>query len=76
MVFSGGTSVMTTNNMLRELGYTTSSSGIGEFQRDFNRVGTWPLLVTGELDTKTTEAIELAHSTSEMFKTMRDQRKG
>lgn len=66
---------MTTNNMLRDLGYTTSISGVREFQRDYNRVGTRPLLMTGELDATTTAAIELAHSTSEVFKAMRDQGK-
>ncbi|PRQ02050.1 hypothetical protein [Enhygromyxa salina] len=67
---------MTTHNMLRDLGYTTASSGIKAFQRDYNRVGSRPLLVTGELDATTTAAVELAHSTSEMFKAMRDQGKG
>jgi hypothetical protein len=66
---------MNTNNMLTELGYTTAPSGIMEFQRDYNRVGTTPVLVSGELDGATIAAVELAHSTIEMFKVMRDRGK-
>jgi hypothetical protein len=61
------------NTMLRELGYTTAASGVSEFQRDYNRIGTRPVLVTGELDDSTREALELAHSTRDMFSLLRDQ---
>ena len=67
---------MTINNMLRELGYTTSASGITEFQRDYNRVGTQPVLLTGKFDSRTTAALELAYSAIEMFTATRDLRKG
>lgn len=63
----------THNTMLRELGYVTAASGISQFQRDFNRVGTRPVPVSGELDEPTRKALELAHSTREMFTTLRDQ---
>jgi hypothetical protein len=61
------------NTMLRELGYTTAASGISEFQRDYNRIGTQPVLITGELDEPTRDALEFAHSTLEMFSILRDQ---
>lgn len=61
------------NTMLRELGYTTNASGVSQFQRDYNRIGTQPVLITGELDEPTREALELAHSTREVFSTLRDQ---
>ena len=65
---------MTTHNMLRELGYTTSPSGISTFQRDFNRVGGRTLLVTGELNADTDEAVLFAYRSGEVFTTVRDQR--
>jgi hypothetical protein len=63
----------TTDTMLRELGYAVTTTGISSFQRDYNRVGTRPLRVTGELDKSTREALELAHSTAEVFKAVRDR---
>jgi hypothetical protein len=59
--------------MLRELGYTTAASGISQFQRDYNRIGTQPVLVTGELDEQTRQALELAYSSRQMFSMRRDQ---
>jgi hypothetical protein len=65
---------MTTHNtMLRELGYTTAASGISQFQRDYNRIGTRPVPISGELDEPTRKALELAHSTREVFSLARDQ---
>lgn len=64
---------ITINNMLRELGYTTSPSGISGFQRDYNRIGTRPLLVTGELDEGTADAIRFAYEGREVFTAVRDQ---
>lgn len=61
------------HTMLRELGYTTAASGISQFQRDYNRIGTQPVLITGELDEATRDALELAHSAGEMFQIARDQ---
>jgi hypothetical protein len=61
------------NTMLRELGYITGASGISQFQRDYNRIGTQPVLITGELDEPSREALELAHSTRDMFSMLRDQ---
>jgi hypothetical protein len=58
--------------MLRELGYTTAPSGISQFQRDYNRIGTQPVLVTGELDEQTRQALELAYSSRQMFLMRRD----
>lgn len=63
------------NTMLRELGYVTSSAGVTAFQRDYNRLGTQPVRVTGEIDNATRNAVELAHSTADMFKALRDQGK-
>lgn len=63
----------TTDTMLRELGYATTAAGISSFQRDYNRVGTRPLRVTGELDNSTREAVQLAHSTADVFKAVRDR---
>lgn len=63
----------THHTMLRELGYTTAASGISQFQRDYNRIGTQPVLITGELDEPTRDALELAHSSGEMFSIARDQ---
>jgi hypothetical protein len=62
----------TTDTMLRELGYAATAAGISTFQRDYNRVGTRPLRVTGELDKSTRDALELAHSTADVFKAVRD----
>lgn len=59
--------------MLRALGYASSKTGIAEFQRDYNRVGTQPLMVTGKLDEDTLEALGLAHSSAAMFRSVRDQ---
>jgi hypothetical protein len=64
-----------TDKMLRELGYSTMAAGISSFQRDYNRVGTRPLRVSGELDDSTREALALAHSTADIFKAVRDQGK-
>jgi hypothetical protein len=61
------------NTMLRELGYTTAASGISQFQRDFNRIGTRSIPISGELDESTRKALELAHSTLEVFTLARDQ---
>jgi hypothetical protein len=63
----------TSDAMLRELGYAITAPGISSFQRDYNRVGTRPLRVSGELDKSTREALELAHSTADVFKAVRDQ---
>jgi hypothetical protein len=63
---------MKTDTMLRDLGYATTVAGISSFQRDYNRVGTRPLRVTGEFDKSTREALELAHSTADVFKAVRD----
>ena len=65
---------MTAHTMLRELGYTTSPSGISAFQRDFNRIGGRTLLVTGELDADTSEAVTVAYRSRAVFTTVRDQR--
>lgn len=65
-----------TDTMLRELGYSTTATGISAFQRDYNRIGTKPVRVTGELDAATRSALELAHSTAAMFKTLRDAGQG
>ena len=65
---------MTAQNMLRALGYTTSSSGVSSFQRDYNRVGTEPLLVTGELDEDTADAIRFAYGSREVFEAVREQK--
>jgi hypothetical protein len=62
----------THNTMLRELGYVTAASGISQFQRDYNRIGTQPVLVTGELDEQTRQALELAYSSRQMFLMRRD----
>ena len=67
---------MGVNQMLRELGYLTSAKGVREFQRDYNRLGTTPVLVTGKLDADTIDAIELAHSTREIFSMLRREDKG
>ncbi len=66
----------TDNSKLRQLGYEGSAEGVSQFQRDYNRVGTRPLHVTGKLDRKTREALELAHSSAEMFTAVRDQGRG
>jgi hypothetical protein len=63
----------TSDTMLRELGYATTTAGITSFQRDYNRVGTRPLRISGELDKSTREALELAHSTADVFKAVRDR---
>lgn len=62
---------MSANKILVELGYTTSPSGISEFQRDFNRIATRPLLVTGTLDAETTDALEFAYRSRVVFAEIR-----
>lgn len=64
---------MTINNMLRELGYTTSPSGISDFQRHYNRLGTDPVHVSGELDVRTKDAIRLAFGARHVFVGLRER---
>jgi hypothetical protein len=73
MAHSGGSGMTTTDTMLRELGYAATTAGISSFQRDYNRVGTRPLRITGELDKPTLAALELAHSTADVFKAVRNR---
>ena len=65
---------MNTLEMLLELGY--SRSDIAAFQRDFNRMGTDPVLVTGELDEETEEAVGFAYRSRYAFVALRDRKKG
>ena len=65
---------MNTLEMLLELGY--SRSDIAAFQRDFNRMGTDPVLVTGELDEETEEAVGFAYRSRHAFVALRDRKKG
>ena len=60
--------------MLGELGY--DKSRLAEFQRDYNRMGADPVLVTGKLDTETEDAIRLAHGARAVFSSLRDCKKG
>ena len=60
--------------MLLELGYRRSD--IAAFQRDFNRMGTDPVLVTGELDEETEEAVGFAYRSRHAFVALRDRKKG
>lgn len=60
--------------MLHELGY--DKSRLAAFQRDYNRMGTDPVLVTGELDADTEDAIRLAHGARAVFTSLRDCKKG
>lgn len=64
---------MTLNNMLRELGYTTSPSGITSFQHHYNRLGSTPVLVTGELDEPTKAAVRFAFGARHAFMALRDR---
>ena len=65
---------MTTLEMLSELGYRRSD--IAAFQRDFNRMGTDPVLITGELDEDTEEAVGFAYRSRHAFIAIRDRKKG
>ena len=65
---------MSAVEMLLELGY--SRSDIAAFQRDFNRMGTDPVLVTGELDEETEEAVGFAYRSRHAFVALRDRKKG
>ena len=65
---------MSAVEMLLELGY--SRSDIAAFQRDFNRMGTDPVLVTGELDEDTEEAAGFAYRSRHAFVALRDRKKG
>lgn len=67
---------MTINNMLRELGYTTSPTGIADFQRHYNRLGTEPVHVSGELDVRTKDAIRLAFEARHVFVALREREVG
>ena len=64
----------TPQQMLRELGYLTSSSGIASFQRDYNLFGSVPVMVSGELDDDTVGAVRLAHKAREAFAVLRKRR--
>ena len=67
---------MSPNKMLRALDYTTSPTGIAEFQRDFNRLGTdRTLLVSGELDDATVRALGLAYEARAVFDGVRERRR-
>ena len=65
---------MSINAMLRELGYTTSPTGIAEFQRDSNRLGSSVVLVSGELDAPTRKAVRFAHNARAAFQALRERR--
>lgn len=60
--------------MLGVLGYGVSADEIRRFQRDHNKLsrGAGVLLVNGELDALTREAIALAHSARHMFIAVRE----
>ena len=64
---------MTAREMLRKLGYENSDTGISTFQRDFNRLGGQALLVTGQLDEETSEALRFAHASGQVFTIVRDR---
>ncbi|EDM79624.1 hypothetical protein PPSIR1_21389 [Plesiocystis pacifica SIR-1] len=60
--------------MLRELGYLTSAAGISEFQRDYNRIGSVPLVVSGEVDQDTALALAFAYEARAAFSSLRGRR--
>ena len=64
----------TARNMLVELGYATSPSGISTFQRHYNKITGRTLLVTGELDEDTADAVRFAYKSRQVFTTVRDQK--
>ena len=65
---------MKTLEMLRELGY--GASEVATFQRHYNRMGTDPVLVSGELDQETVEAVAFAYRSRHVFTALRDRKKG
>ena len=67
---------MTINTMLRELGYTTSPAGISDFQRHYNKLGSEPVHVSGELDERTQAAIRFAFGARHAFTALRDREAG
>ncbi|EDM74997.1 hypothetical protein PPSIR1_38244 [Plesiocystis pacifica SIR-1] len=67
---------MTPQQKLRELGYTTAPAGVADFQRDFNLLGSKPVLVTSELDVDTLNAITLAFESRVAFKALRERKRG
>lgn len=60
--------------MLADLGYRKAQ--IADFQRDYNRTGADPVLVTGALDEDTEEALRFAHGGKAAFVALRDRKKG
>lgn len=67
---------MSPNAMLRALSYTTSPTGISEFQRDFNSFGgERPLLISGELDKATIKALRLAYDGKAVFEAVRERKR-
>ena len=66
---------MSPNEMLRALGYTTSPTGITTFQRDYNLLGSSPVLVTGELDEDTQGALAFAYGARAVFTEIRDRKR-
>ena len=66
---------MTVNQMLRDLGYTTSPAGVSKFQRDYNLLGSSPVLVTGELDEDTRAAVHFAHGAKVVFMSVLGRRR-
>ena len=65
---------MTTHDMLRELGYGTSTDEVSRFQRDHNKLSPGALLINGRLDETTRAAVKLAYSSSALFVAARDQK--
>jgi len=62
----------TSNEMLRALGYGTGAAELARFQREHNGRGPKTrLLVTGQLDEATREAIELAHASRGLLALLR-----
>lgn len=65
---------MTIEDMLGELGYRRSE--IAAFQHAYNRMGTDPVLVTGELDDETERAVRFAYGARTAFVALRDRSEG
>ena len=62
--------------MLRQLGYGVDADSVRVFQRDYNRMASDPILVTGELDDDTEAAVRFAFNARAVFTNLRDGQKG
>lgn len=63
---------MTSQEMLRELGYGSSHEEIKRFQRDHNAYKPGSLLLTGKLDDRTGAAVSGAYQSRVLFVALRD----